>query len=96
MKLSLVYTDICGSIKEMRPILEQLSTKQFIKGALVACTICARDGDKKDETSLDFVTILMMEMYQSLLQTNKKWAIIGEQDRIKYGNMCTIVMRALN
>ena len=89
-ELGIVYADVCGSIKEMIPILEQLSTKKYSEKAIVACTICARDGEKKDENSLDFTTELLIQMNEYLPD---KWKPIGDKKRIKYGNMCTIIMQ---
>jgi hypothetical protein len=88
--IGMVYADICGSWKEMQPILEVLSKKEFVENAIVACTTCARDGERKTEEGLDFVSWLMEEMNEQL---EGKWKLIGKRSRIKYGNMCTRMIR---
>lgn len=88
--IGLLYADICGNMKEMQSILGEISKKTFTKDAIVACTICARDGEKKDSTTLAFTTELLLELYKTL---KGKWSVIGETSRIKYGNMCTYILK---
>lgn len=88
--IGLLYADICGSMKEMQSILGEISKKTFTKDAIVACTICARDGEKKDSNTLEFTTELLLELYNTL---KGKWNVIGETSRIKYGNMCTYILK---
>ena len=64
------YADICGSWKEMQLILEVLSEKEFVENAVVACTTCARDGERKTEEGFDFVAWLIEEMNEQL---DGKW-----------------------
>ena len=90
--LGMVYADICGSWKEMQPILEALSEKEFVENAVVACTTCCRDGERKTEEGLDFVSWLIEEMNERL---DGKWKLIGERGRMKYGNMCTRMIRKI-
>ena len=90
--IGMVYADICGSWKEMQPILEVLSEKEFVENAVVACTTCARDGERKTEEGLDFVAWLIEEMNERL---DGKWKLIGERGRMKYGNMCTRMIRKM-
>ena len=90
--LGMVYADICGSWKEMQPILEALSEKEFVENAVVACTTCSRDGERKTEEGLDFLSWLIEEMNERL---NGKWKLIGERGRMKYGNMCTRMIRKI-
>ena len=90
--IGMVYADICGSWKEMQPILEVLSEKEFVENAVVACTTCARDGERKTEEGLDFVAWLIEEMNERL---DGKWKLIGERGRMKYGNMCTRMIRKI-
>ena len=90
--IGMVYADICGSWKEMEPILEALSEKEFVENAVVACTTCSRDGERKTEEGLDFVSWLIEEMNERL---DGKWKLIGERGRMKYGNMCTRMIRKI-
>jgi hypothetical protein len=87
--IGILYADICGSIKEMMPILEELNHLTFTSKAVIACTICARDAEKKGDNGLDYVTDLMDEMYNRF----DNWKRIGDKTKIKYGNMCTIIIQ---
>lgn len=64
--LGMVYADICGSWKEMQPILEVLFEKKFVENAVVACTSYARDGERKTEEGPDFVAWWIEETNERL------------------------------
>ena len=66
--------------------------KEFVENAVVACTTCSRDRERKTEEGLDFVSWLIEEMNERL---DGKWKLIGERGRMKYGNMCTRMIRKL-
>ena len=66
--------------------------ESFYENAVVACTTCARDGERKTEEGLDFVAWLIEEMNERL---DGKWKLIGERGRMKYGNMCTRMIRKI-
>ena len=59
-KISMVYADLMGSIKEAIPILNELKDR-ICKGSIVAITISCRDGEQSLYTN-SFATKLVIEM----------------------------------